>query len=61
MNINGKYYSESEAAAYIQHLLRLLSDARSLLSYAFYADYKNQNKSDEVVARIDYILRSEKK
>ena len=53
MMINGKYYTESEAAAYIQSLLKIISDARSLLSMAFYADYKLQNKTDEVIARID--------
>lgn len=53
MTINGKYYTESEAAAYIQSLLKIISDARSLLGFAFFADYKLQNKADEVITRID--------
>ena len=57
MKINGKEYSEPELRAYIDMLLRLLSDARLLLSAAFYADYKLQNKSDAVIFRIDSIQK----
>lgn len=32
MNINGKYYTDTEAAAYIQSLLHMILDARSLLA-----------------------------
>lgn len=61
MEINGKYYTESEAAAYIKALLRILSDARPVLSMAFYADYRMQNKCDSVIFQIDQIMRNEKK
>lgn len=61
MEINGKYYSETEAAAYIQALLNILADARSVLSMAFFADYKMQHKADAVIFSIDQILRGEKK
>lgn len=57
MKINGKEYSEPELRAYINMLLRLLSDSRLLLSAAFYADYKLQNKTDAVVFRIDSIQK----
>ena len=60
MKINGKYYSESEAAAYFNMLLKLLSDCKPVLSMAFFCDYKIQNKADELTARIDTVLRSEK-
>ena len=61
MKINGKYYSESEAAAYFNMLLKLLSDCKPILSMAFFADYKLQNKADELQARIDTVIRSERK
>lgn len=61
MNINGKYYTDTEAAAYIQSLLHIIADARSLLGYAFFADYHMQNKADEVIARSDAILMEVKK
>lgn len=57
MKINDKYYTESEAAAYIQALLRLLSDARLVLSMAFFADYKMQHKADAVMLQIDNFLK----
>lgn len=57
MIINGKYYSESEAAAYIKLLLHLIRDARAVITPAFYADYHIQNKADAVVVRIDAALR----
>ena len=61
MKINGKFYSDSEAAAYFTMLLKLLSDCKPVLSMAFFADYKMQHKADELQARIDTVLRSEKK
>lgn len=60
MEINGKYYSESEAAAYINALLRILSDARPLLSMAFFADYHVQHKADAIMFQIDSILKGAK-
>ena len=57
MRIGNKEYSEPELRAYINMLLRLLSDARLLLSTAFYADYKMQNKTDAIVCRIDSIQK----
>lgn len=61
MEINGKYYTDTEAAAYINMLLHLLADARPLLSMAFYVDYKMQHKADNVIFRIDQTLRTTKK
>lgn len=57
MKINNKEYSEPELRAYIDMLLRLLSDSRLLLSAAFFADYKLQNKTDAVIFRIDCIQK----
>ena len=61
MMINGKYYTETEAAAFIQLLLHILSDARSVITPAFYANYHIQNKADAVVVRIDAALRQGEK
>lgn len=49
--------SEPELRAYIDMLLRLLSDVRPLLSAAFFADYKLQHKTDALVFRIDSIQK----
>lgn len=57
MRIGKKEYSEPELRAYIDMLLRLLSDSRLLLSAAFYADYKMQNKTDAIIFRIDSIQK----
>ena len=45
-------------------LIELLKDARKTLSMAFYADYKVQNQSDEICAKIDkfmYEIKEDKK
>lgn len=60
MQINGRFYSDSEAAAYIQGLLRILSDARPVLSMAFFADYHIQHKADAIMFQIDSILKGAK-
>ena len=57
MTINGKFYTETEAAAYIKLLLHLIRDAREVITPAFYADYHIQNKADAVIVRIDSVLR----
>lgn len=61
MEINDKYYTESEAVAYIQALLRILSDARPVLSMAFFADYHLQHKADAIIFEIDNILKGDRK
>lgn len=40
-------------------LIELLKDARKVLSMAFFADYHLQLKSDEVVAKIDKIMKEQ--
>lgn len=57
MTINGKFYTDTEAAAYIKLLLHILRDAREVITPAFYANYHIQNKADAVVVRIDAALR----
>lgn len=61
MEINGKYYTDTEAAAYIQALLRILSDARPVLSMVFFADYHLQHKADAIMFEIDNILKGDRK
>lgn len=61
MQINGKPYTDEEAAAYIKMLLRILSDCRPVLSMAFFADYHLQHKADALVFQIDTIMKGEKK
>ena len=61
MMINGRYYTETEAAAYINCLLALLTDVRPLLSYAFFADHKLQSKADKLIAQIDSIPKGASK
>lgn len=61
MEINGKYYSEPEVAAYIQGLVRILVDVRPVLSMAFFADYHLQHKADEIMFEIDNVLKGDRK
>ena len=60
MQINGKYYTDTEAAAYIKMLLRILSDVRPVLSMAFFADYHIQHKVDAAMFQIDTVLKEVK-
>lgn len=57
MKVNRKNLTEAEAISLIQVSLKLLEDAQHLLGMAFFADFKLQNRSDEVRARIDATLR----
>lgn len=60
MEINGKYYSDSEAAVYINALLHILADVRPVLSMAFFADYHLQHKADEIMFQIDSIIKEKR-
>lgn len=60
MQINGKYYTDTEAAAYIKMLLRILADVRPVISMAFFADYHMQHKADAAMFQIDTILKEVK-
>ena len=61
MEINGKYYTDTEAAAYIKMLLHILADVRPVLSMAFFADYHIQHKADAAMFQIDTIMKEVKK
>ena len=52
MMINGKYYSESEAKAYIGELRQLLREIRPVLRRAFFAHHSDTSKADELYDRI---------
>lgn len=60
MNINGKTYTDEEAAAYIKMLLHILADVRPVLSMAFFADYHIQHKADAAMFQIDTVLKEVK-
>lgn len=57
MKVNKKNLTEAEAISFMQVSLKLLEDAHYLLGMAFFADYKLQNRADEVRARIDAQVR----
>ena len=40
MNLNGKWYSESELEAYISELKRLLRESQKVLIGAFFANHE---------------------
>lgn len=61
MQINGKEYSDPELKAYVNMLLRVISDCRPILSMAFFADYKMQHKADAICFQIDNIMKGDKK
>jgi len=52
MNIGGKWYTETEAAAYVMELEKLLRESLPVLRRAFFANYQDQDKCDELRERI---------
>ena len=60
MQINGKYYTDTETAALIKSMLHILADVRPVLSMAFFADYHMQHKADAAMFQIDTILKEVK-
>ena len=59
MNINGKEMSEPEVRAYINDMKKLLRELQPVLRAAFFANYKDQNKADELKNRIERIVGRE--
>ncbi len=57
--INGKEMSEPEVRAYINDMKKLLREVQSVLRAAFFANYKDQNKADELYSRIAQIVGKE--
>lgn len=60
MTINGKEMSEPEIRAYINDMKKLLRELQPVLRAAFFANFKDQNKADELYSRIAQIVGSEK-
>lgn len=59
MNINNKELSEPEIRAYINEMKKLLRELQPVLRAAFFANYKDQNKADELYSRIAQIVGRE--
>lgn len=57
--INGKEMSEPEIRAYINDMKKLLRELQPVLRAAFFANYKDQNKADELYSRIAQIVGRE--
>jgi hypothetical protein len=61
MNINNRELSEPEVKAYINDMKKLLRELQPVLRAAFFANYKDQNKADELKNRIERIVGGSKK
>lgn len=59
MNINNRELSEPEIRAYINDMKKLLRELQPVLRAAFFANYKDQNKADELKNRIERIVGRE--
>ena len=59
MMINGKEMSEPEIRAYINEMKKLLRELQPVLRAAFFANFKDQNKADELKNRIERIVGRE--
>lgn len=59
MNINNKELSEPEVKAYINDMKKLLRELQPVLRAAFFANFKDQNKADELKNRIERIVGRE--
>ena len=55
MNINNRELSEPEVRAYINDMKKLLREIQPVLRAAFFANFKDQNKADELKNRIERI------
>ena len=60
MNLNGKWYSESELEAYISELERLLRDSRTFLRRAFFANHENASKADRLYDEISKVIGADR-
>lgn len=56
MLINGKWYTEPQIQAYIRELHNILRETKPALKAAIYANYKEQNKADELYDKITKIV-----
>ena len=59
MNINGKEMSEPEIRAYINDMKKLLREIQPVMRAAFFANFKDQDKADELYSRIAQIVGRE--
>lgn len=59
MNINNRELSEPEIRAYINDMKKLLRELQPVLRAAFFANFKDQNKADELKNRIERIVGRE--
>lgn len=59
MNINNRELSEPEIRAYINDMKKLLREIQPVLRAAFFANFKDQNKADELKNRIERITGKE--
>ena len=59
MNINNRELSEPEIRAYINDMKKLLREIQPVLRAAFFANFKDQNKADELKNRIERIVGRE--
>ena len=59
MNINNRELSEPEVRAYINDMKKLLREIQPVLRAAFFANFKDQNKADELRCKIDQIVGKE--
>lgn len=59
MMINGKEMSEPEIRAYINNMKKLLRELQPVLRAAFFANFKDQNKADELYSRITQVVGRE--
>lgn len=57
--INGKEMSEPEIRAYINNMKKLLRELQPVLRAAFFANFKDQNKADELYSRITQVVGRE--
>ena len=59
MNINGKWFNEPEIKAYISKLEGLLKELQPVLGRAFFANFNDQDKLDELRDRITEVVGKE--
>lgn len=56
MNLNGKWYSETELEAYISELERLLRESQKVLNGAFFANHEYNIRANKLYNDISKLI-----
>lgn len=59
MKLDGKWYTETEADAYVKELKGMLNESRKLIKSALFVNFKDRNAADELYDKISKVVGKE--